>query len=108
MELVDPSVGNNFSRAEVVRSVQVGLFCVQEDPSSRPTMESVLLILQNNSSDAQLPPRLSGSSSDINLRGELPDSGEVYHDQYQNHDHQASDLFHERNTDAESTDLYPR
>ncbi|XP_021719471.1 cysteine-rich receptor-like protein kinase 25 [Chenopodium quinoa] len=68
-ELFDPSLGNNCSRTEILRCVQVGLLCVQDDPPSRPTMESVLLILQNNSSDIQFPPRLSSVSSETNVQG---------------------------------------
>ncbi|XP_056686613.1 cysteine-rich receptor-like protein kinase 10 isoform X2 [Spinacia oleracea] len=95
MELVDPSLGNNFSRAEILRCVQVGLFSVQEDPSSRPTMESVLLILQNNSSDIQFPPRHSAVSSNTNTQGEAGED-------------QLPSLEGDEAYSRDSTDLYPR
>ncbi|XP_056687910.1 cysteine-rich receptor-like protein kinase 10 [Spinacia oleracea] len=101
IELVDPSLGNNFSRTEVIRCIQVGLFCVQEDPSSRPTMESALLILQNNSSDVQFPLCLSAVSSDTNVRGEHI----TEQDQFRSLE---SDEGYNRNLTAQFTDLYPR
>lgn len=100
MELVDPSLGNNYSKAEILRCVQVGLFCVQQDPSNRPTMESVLLILQNNSSDVQLPPHYSSvSSSDTNVQA---------HNIAREHDQFQSDQTYDRESTMQFNDLYPR
>ena len=52
MELIDSSVGDIHNLSEVLRSINVGLLCVQCSPDDRPSMSSVVLML---SSDGALP-----------------------------------------------------
>nr|GEW28865.1 receptor-like serine/threonine-protein kinase SD1-8 [Tanacetum cinerariifolium] len=61
LELLDESIGAEFSMDEVLRCIQIGLLCVQEQAEHRPNMSKVLLML---SSDVkQLPqPRYPGFS----------------------------------------------
>ncbi|KAL3850789.1 hypothetical protein ACJIZ3_012671 [Penstemon smallii] len=47
MDLVDASLGNSFHFSEVVRSIHVGLLCVQKNPEDRPSMSSVVMMLGN-------------------------------------------------------------
>ncbi|XP_011097955.1 G-type lectin S-receptor-like serine/threonine-protein kinase At4g27290 [Sesamum indicum] len=47
LELVDSCLGDSFYFSEVVRSIHVGLLCVQQNPEDRPTMSSVVLMLGN-------------------------------------------------------------
>ncbi|KAK9092224.1 hypothetical protein Syun_027135 [Stephania yunnanensis] len=47
LELVDPSMGNPFPEQEVVRFIQVGILCVQENAKDRPTMSDVIFMLGN-------------------------------------------------------------
>ncbi|KAL2931690.1 Cysteine-rich receptor-like protein kinase 25 [Bienertia sinuspersici] len=103
MELVDPSIGNNFPRPEVLRCIQVGVICVQEDPSSRPTMESVLLMLLSNSSDIHVQSRLSAESSSVSVQQHDYITGE--RDQS---DSQEGYQPYNRDTTSQFTDLYPR
>ncbi|CAI0431205.1 unnamed protein product [Linum tenue] len=59
LELLDAAVGNVYSACEVLRCIQVGLLCVQERAEDRPTMGSVVLML--NSETATMPqPRTPG------------------------------------------------
>ena len=51
IELIDPSIGSDSLFDEVTRCIKVGLLCVQEKPEARPTMSSVVLML-NNQKDA--------------------------------------------------------
>nr|GEY37618.1 receptor-like serine/threonine-protein kinase SD1-8 [Tanacetum cinerariifolium] len=53
LELVDESLGEKFSEDEVLRCIQIGLLCVQEQPDDRPSMSKVLLML--SSETIQLP-----------------------------------------------------
>ncbi|CAI0407067.1 unnamed protein product [Linum tenue] len=53
--LVDPSLGNNFSGAEVARCIHIGLLCVQENVNDRPTMAAVALMLTRQSIALPLP-----------------------------------------------------
>ncbi|GJS89876.1 receptor-like serine/threonine-protein kinase SD1-8, partial [Tanacetum coccineum] len=59
LELLDESVGAEFSRDEVLRCIHIGLLCVQEQAEQRPNMAKVLLML--SSDVGQLPqPRHPG------------------------------------------------
>ncbi|KAI3960733.1 hypothetical protein MKW92_050103 [Papaver armeniacum] len=57
MELLDPSLNENCSRSEFMRCVHIALLCVQESIADRPTMASVILMLNSNSMTLQLPTR---------------------------------------------------
>ncbi|CAN6205641.1 unnamed protein product [Urochloa humidicola] len=43
--IVDPGMGTCFSLSDVLRCIQIGLLCVQEDPADRPVMSSVVMML---------------------------------------------------------------
>jgi hypothetical protein len=45
----------HFQKNEVIRCIHIGLLCVQEDPASRPTMATVVLMLDSHSVSLQLP-----------------------------------------------------
>ncbi|KAL0012561.1 hypothetical protein SO802_007669 [Lithocarpus litseifolius] len=45
LDIVDPSINDSFVSHEVLRCIQIGLLCVQEDAMDRPTMLAVLLML---------------------------------------------------------------
>ena len=46
---MDPLLENQFPTAAALRCIQVGLSCVQQHPEDRPTMSSVLLMLDSES-----------------------------------------------------------
>lgn len=52
-DLMDPMLRETCNASEFMRCVTVGLLCVQEDPSERPTMSNVLFML--GSETASLP-----------------------------------------------------
>ncbi|KAI3680578.1 hypothetical protein L6452_35351 [Arctium lappa] len=49
LELLDPSVAESYSKNEVIRCINIGLLCVQEEADERPSMASILNMLNNNS-----------------------------------------------------------
>ncbi|KAJ9551496.1 hypothetical protein OSB04_015541 [Centaurea solstitialis] len=53
LELVAASLDESICSSEVIRSIHVGLLCVQPRPEDRPTMYSVILMFE---SDCDLPP----------------------------------------------------
>lgn len=57
MKLVDSALANDLSEEEVNRCVEIALQCVQEDPSKRPNIASVMLMLTNQ--PISLPPPTS-------------------------------------------------
>ncbi|XP_049936326.1 uncharacterized protein LOC116263642 [Nymphaea colorata] len=52
-ELLDESLTHSSDGSEVARCIHIGLLCVQEDATRRPTMSSIVLML--NSSSLTLP-----------------------------------------------------
>ena len=52
MEIIDPSLGETYPTNEVSRCIQIGLLCVQEHATDRPTMSAVVFMLSN---DTPLP-----------------------------------------------------
>ncbi|KAF5781266.1 putative protein kinase RLK-Pelle-DLSV family [Helianthus annuus] len=52
LELVAKSLGESINVSQVLRSIHVGLLCVQRHPKDRPTMTTVILML---GSDMSLP-----------------------------------------------------
>ncbi|XVE51176.1 hypothetical protein DITRI_Ditri02bG0018400 [Diplodiscus trichospermus] len=55
MELLDPILRDSYSRNEVTRCIQIGLLCVQEDPLDRPTMATIVLMLNSYSVTLPMP-----------------------------------------------------
>ncbi|KAK6132741.1 hypothetical protein DH2020_033546 [Rehmannia glutinosa] len=51
-DLIDPCLGDSYYFSEVLRSIHVGLLCVQKNPEDRPSMSSVVLMLGN---EGELP-----------------------------------------------------
>jgi hypothetical protein len=54
LDLLDPTLGESYSRDEVIKCLHIGLLSVQNDPVDRPTIESIGLML--NSYSIPLPP----------------------------------------------------
>ncbi|KAJ4703208.1 Cysteine rich receptor like kinase [Melia azedarach] len=57
MQLLDPTMKYSYSRNEVIRCIHVGLLCVQEDPVERPSMATVVLMLNSYSVTPPSPQR---------------------------------------------------
>uniref|UniRef100_A0A0D9WZY6 Protein kinase domain-containing protein n=1 Tax=Leersia perrieri TaxID=77586 RepID=A0A0D9WZY6_9ORYZ len=53
-EIIDYSLGRNYPEAEVLRCVNIGLLCVQQNPVDRPTMADVMVLL-NSDATSSLP-----------------------------------------------------
>nr|GMD91805.1 cysteine-rich receptor-like protein kinase 25 [Ipomoea batatas] len=55
LDIVDQSLGDLYSRNEVIQCINVGLLCVQEDVDERPTMANVVLMLNSFSATRKTP-----------------------------------------------------
>lgn len=53
-DFVDSAIAETCSLDETSRCIHIGLLCVQDNPSDRPLMSSILSILENG--DTSLPP----------------------------------------------------
>lgn len=47
LELVDATPGPTCPKNELLRAIHVGLLCVQDSPTDRPTMSEVISLLMN-------------------------------------------------------------
>ncbi|KAK2405001.1 putative receptor protein kinase [Trifolium repens] len=54
-DIVDPILDQGFNKNEKLRSIHVGLLCVQEDINVRPTMSSVLQMLSSSTYPLPVP-----------------------------------------------------
>lgn len=48
LALLDPTLEETRVTSEVLKCIHIGLLCVQEDPTDRPTMSNVVFMLQND------------------------------------------------------------
>nr|XP_043623399.1 G-type lectin S-receptor-like serine/threonine-protein kinase At4g27290 isoform X2 [Erigeron canadensis] len=55
LELVDTNLEETINPSEVLRSIEVGLLCVQQSPNDRPNMSSVVRMLGNELGAIQKP-----------------------------------------------------
>ncbi|KAI7999677.1 Cysteine-rich receptor-like protein kinase 25 [Camellia lanceoleosa] len=55
LDLMDSTLEGSYSRSEVIRCIHIGLLCVQEDPESRPSMATVVLMLNSYSVTLSVP-----------------------------------------------------
>ncbi|XP_066339155.1 cysteine-rich receptor-like protein kinase 10 [Miscanthus floridulus] len=54
-EMIDDSLGRNYSETEVLKCVNIGLLCLQQNPMDRPTMSDVMVMLSGDDTSS-LPP----------------------------------------------------
>ncbi|CAD6342998.1 unnamed protein product [Miscanthus lutarioriparius] len=55
-EMIDDSLGRNYSETEVLKCVNIGLLCLQQSPMDRPTMSDVMVMLSGDDDTSSLPP----------------------------------------------------
>ncbi|KAK4798664.1 hypothetical protein SAY86_030990 [Trapa natans] len=104
--IVDPSLINNGPRTEILRCIHIGLLCVQENAVNRPTMASVLLMLNSFSTSLPVPsqPALYMHSNVETGRSLL-----AMNEARGTGSDESSSTFYEGSTyEASITDLYPR
>ncbi|XP_068491687.1 cysteine-rich receptor-like protein kinase 6 isoform X2 [Phaseolus vulgaris] len=49
LSILDSNIKEDFSEVEVLKCINIGLLCIQEDPNIRPTMSTVISYLNNHS-----------------------------------------------------------
>ncbi|MFQ6629408.1 hypothetical protein Gotur_007720 [Gossypium turneri] len=48
LEIMDPTLRDSYVSDEVIRCIQIGLLCVQQNPKSRPTMARIIPMLSSS------------------------------------------------------------
>ena len=51
---------DSYSKAEVIKCIHIGLSCVQKDPTQRPTMQAIVIMLNSHSVTIATPERPAG------------------------------------------------
>ncbi|KAH6834177.1 hypothetical protein C2S53_019935 [Perilla frutescens var. hirtella] len=82
LDMVDPSLLESSEKSEVIKCINIGLLCVQEDPNDRPSMATVVIMLGSETNPLPLPTqpafvvrrRLSSTSSSSSAK---PDTNSV-------------------------------
>jgi hypothetical protein len=55
LELIDPFHKKTYIESEVLKCIQIGLLCVQEEAADRPTMSTVVRMLGSDTVDLPKP-----------------------------------------------------
>uniref|UniRef100_A0A0E0AN15 Uncharacterized protein n=1 Tax=Oryza glumipatula TaxID=40148 RepID=A0A0E0AN15_9ORYZ len=56
-KIVDPSLGNHYPRGDILKCINIGLLCVQQNPVDRPPMSAIILMLSSGTVTLQAPYR---------------------------------------------------
>ncbi|PRQ28562.1 putative protein kinase RLK-Pelle-DLSV family [Rosa chinensis] len=104
--LIDPTLRNG-SRTEIMRCIHIGLLCVQDNIADRPTMASIILMLNSYSLSLPLPSQPaffmhSNVGSDMRLGWEDNSRVTGSSDRSKSNSAKASD------NEVSYTELYPR
>nr|GLL34807.1 uncharacterized protein LOC109155677 [Ipomoea trifida] len=55
LDMMDPILLSSCNQSEVLKCINMGLLCVQEDPNDRPTMSNVVIMLVTESMSLPRP-----------------------------------------------------
>ncbi|KAK9227271.1 hypothetical protein WN943_012320 [Citrus x changshan-huyou] len=78
MDLVDPNIRDSSSQNQVLRCIHVGMLCVQDSAMYRPTMASVVLMLESETPTLPVPrqPTFTSMRSSVDAKA-FKDLGNV-------------------------------
>ncbi|XP_058092023.1 cysteine-rich receptor-like protein kinase 44 isoform X2 [Magnolia sinica] len=106
LELIDENLGGNYEPAEVLRCIHIGLLCVQQEATARPTMSSVLLMLDAYSVTLPAPLRPAFFIGETNMEFDLSPTDSNFHESET--DKSVSSLLPLSRNEASITELHPR
>ncbi|KAL6333446.1 hypothetical protein AAG906_028631 [Vitis piasezkii] len=78
LDIIDLSLEKSYPTDEVLRCIQIGLLCVQESVTDRPTMLTIIFMLGNNSA-LPFPKRPAFISKTTHKGEDLSSSGEDFY-----------------------------
>ncbi|PHU16550.1 hypothetical protein BC332_17755 [Capsicum chinense] len=74
LELMDPCLSQSCVTTEITKCIHLGLLCVQQYPADRPTMSSVVFVLENDPYTLPQPSQPAFSIGRIVIRSAQPPS----------------------------------
>ncbi|KAF1886500.1 hypothetical protein Lal_00045733 [Lupinus albus] len=78
-DLIDPAFNESSNENEVVRCIHIGLLCVQDQATDRPTMLEVVSFLSNDTIKLPQPKQPAFFINVVVEESELPNSRQEYH-----------------------------
>ncbi|KAF5182707.1 Cysteine-rich receptor-like protein kinase [Thalictrum thalictroides] len=110
MEFLEPVLQERFSRNEVMRCMHIGLLCAQDDVGRRPTMASVVLMLNSYSVTMPIPsaPPFYSQTATKKFDMELEDETVTDSGQPNLKGHSSSTSIPLSVNEVSITELYPR
>ncbi|KAJ4729941.1 S-locus lectin protein kinase family protein [Melia azedarach] len=57
LDIMDEKLGENSKTSEILKCINLGLLCVQEDPNDRPTMSNIVIMLGSEATALPVPKR---------------------------------------------------
>ncbi|XP_059304085.1 cysteine-rich receptor-like protein kinase 15 [Lycium ferocissimum] len=76
LELMDPCLSQSCVAAEITKCIHIGLLCVQQDPADRPTMSSIIFMLENDPQTLPQPSQPAFSIGRTVMRPAEPESND--------------------------------
>lgn len=67
LELMDPSLASSCRKSELFRYIHIGLLCVQERATDRPTMSDIISMLTNEAVFLPDPKQLEKTEAGLTL-----------------------------------------
>lgn len=67
LEILDPYLKDACPHSEVIKCIQIGLLCVQENPDDRPTMAKIVSYLSSSSEELPIPLEYRNNGIVINM-----------------------------------------
>ncbi|CAH8383338.1 unnamed protein product [Eruca vesicaria subsp. sativa] len=55
LELIDPIIGDSYQSSEATRCIHIALLCIQEDPSDRPLLPAIIVMLTSSTTTLPVP-----------------------------------------------------
>ncbi|RHN51971.1 putative protein kinase RLK-Pelle-DLSV family [Medicago truncatula] len=55
LNILDPNIKGDYSKTEVIKCIQIGLLCVQNDPEARPSILTIASYLSSHSIELRTP-----------------------------------------------------
>ena len=103
LEFLDPTIRHSVSRNEAIRCIHMGLLCVQENPAVRPTMPTIVLMLNSYSVTLALPQEPA-----VLHRNRAPSRTPVRVNEHSNRSTNSSNVSMSVNDESMITQVYPR
>ncbi|XP_078149257.1 cysteine-rich receptor-like protein kinase 6 [Carex rostrata] len=104
--VADPSLGQHYSRSELLRCTHIALLCVQDNPANRPSMSTVAVMLSSETVSLKTPSKPAFCIAKSNIRAGPFSS--VFNNNGGNNDRSSGTSVLMSSNEVSITDIEPR